>query len=70
MKTVSDTITDVERGNHADDDLTNNEVYNVTWHKLSVTVSRRGGRSQDILCDVDGLAAAGVLDFGVRYGSY
>lgn len=70
MKTVSDTVTDVERGNHANEDLTNSDVYTVTWHKLSVTVSRRGGRSHDILCDVDGLAAAGALDFGVRNESY
>ena len=62
MKTISDTVTDVERGNHSNDDLTNKEVYTMTWHKLSVTVSRRGGRSQDILSDADGLAAAGALD--------
>jgi len=53
MKTISDTVTDVERGNHADDDLTNNEANTVTWHKPSVTVSKRGGRTHDILCDVD-----------------
>lgn len=63
MKTISNTVTNVERGNHANDDLTNNEVNTVTWHKLSVTVSKRGDRTHDILCDVDGLAAADALDF-------
>lgn len=63
MKTVSETVTDVERGDHANDDLTNHVVHTVTWHRISVTVSKRGGCSHDILCDVDGLAAAGARDF-------
>ena len=59
MRSVSDGVKDEEQGHEANDDLTNRDVQVLQWHKLSVSIPRRGKSSLDLLCEIDGLAAAG-----------
>ena len=59
MRSVSDEVKDEEQGHGANDDLTNRDVQVLQWHKLSVSIPRRGKSSLDLLCEVDGLAATG-----------
>ena len=64
MRSISDGVKDEEQGHEANDDLTNRDVQVLQWHKLSVSIPRRGKSSLDLLCEVDGSAAAGrgILD--------
>ena len=64
MKHSTVTTRDLERDANDESYLTNTNLRNLAWRKVNVSLRRRkdAARRSTILSDIDGYAAAGMID--------